>query len=141
MTPPNLSLPTGPIEKEEYEDEYGTHDNEISDKPIKHLRELKLLSNAFKLIPLSDSEFTSKLIIRVPKDCVGCSVALYISALGGSTVPLEIEKVGNGLKIGGTSKNEIRGFDLHKDGLNTIYFTPVNRSINYSLVPKAYETR
>lgn len=141
VTPPNHMLSTGPIEKEEYEDEHGTHDNEISDEPINHLRELKLLSNAFKLIPLSDSEFTSKLIIRVPKDCVGCSVALYISALGGGSIPLEIEKVSNGLKIDGTFKNEIRGFDLHKDCPNTIYFTPVNRSINYSLVPKAYETR
>lgn len=149
-TPPTPPRPTPPIddftqngriEKDEYETEDGNHDNEVGDKEVKHLRELKLLPKDFKLIPLSDSEFTSKLIIRSPKDCVGCSLALYISTLGGGTVPLELEKVGNGLSINGENNNEIRGFDLHKEGANIIYFTPVNKSINYSLSPKAYETR
>lgn len=139
--PPSDKLPNGSIKKDELETENGNHENQVSDEPITHLRELRLLPRAFKLIPLSDSEYTCKLIIRSPKDCVGCSVALYISALGGKSLPLELEKVGDGLSIVGNNKNEIRGFDLQKDSANIIYFTPVNKSINYSLVPKAYETR
>ncbi|MDE6648911.1 MAG: hypothetical protein K2K45_03170 [Muribaculaceae bacterium] len=144
-TPPRPKPPiekfSGRIEKDEFESENGNHNSEVGNNEVKHLRELKLLPSAFKLIPLSDSEFTSKLIIRSPKDCVGCSLALYISTLGGGNVPLELEKVEAGLYICGENNNEIRGFNLYKDQANIIYFTPVNKSINYSLSPNAYETR
>lgn len=141
-TPSDDDIPNDPIEKDEFEDENGNNENPVSDQPVAHFREIKLLPNAFKLIPLTDSEYTAKLIIRSPKDCFGCSLALYISALGKEKIiPLEIEKVSEGLSIAGNRKNEIRGFDLHKDGANIIYFTPVIKAINYSLVPKAYETK
>lgn len=132
---------SGDIKKGEFESENGNTEAGVSEQPVKRLRELRLYPRDFKLIPMTDSEYTHKLIIRPHKDCVGCSLALYISAIGNSGTPLELEKVGDGLTIAGEESNEIQGFDLHKDVANIIYFTPINKALNYSLIPKAYETR
>ena len=108
------------------------------EKPTgKHMREIKLDGNCRRLIPLHDGEFACKLAIKVPADYENCKLALFIQGIAGK-FPLELKRVSNEYKIEGVDRNEISGFDLSKDCVNIIKFTPIESIKNYSLIIEAY---
>lgn len=103
----------------------------------KHMKEIKLAGNCRRLIPLHDGEFACKLAITVPTDYENCKLALFIQGIAGK-FPLELKRASNGYRIEGVNRNEISGFDLSKDGVNIIKFTPIESIKNYSLIIEAY---
>lgn len=103
----------------------------------KHMKEIKLDGNCRRLIPLHDGEFACKLAIKVPTDYENCKLALFIQGIAGK-FPLELKRVSDDCKIEGIDRNEISGFDLSKDCINTIKFTPIESIKNYSLIIEAY---
>lgn len=103
----------------------------------KHMTEIKLDGRNRRLIPLHDGEFACKLVIRVPQDYESCRLILSVQGVAGQ-VPLELRRVSAGCKISGQDNNEIVGFDLHKDVVNEVRFTPVESLKNYTLIIKAY---
>ena len=103
----------------------------------KHMTEIKLDGRSRRLVPLHDGEYACKLVIRVPQDYESCRLILSVQGVSGQ-VPLELRRVSSGCRISGGEKNEIVGFDLYKDVVNEIRFTPVESLKNYSLIIKAY---
>jgi hypothetical protein len=103
----------------------------------KHMKEIRLDGRSRRLIPLHDGEYACKLVIRVPQDYESCRFVLAVQGVSGQ-VPLELRRVSAGCKISGIENNEIVGFNLKKDVLNEIRFTPVESQKNYSLIIKAY---
>lgn len=103
----------------------------------KHMTEIKLDGRNRRLIPLHDGEYACKLVIRVPQDYESCRLVLSVQGVAGQ-VPLELKRVSSGCKISGDYNNEIVGFNLKKDIINEVRFTPVESIKNYSLIIKAY---
>lgn len=103
----------------------------------KHMTEIKLDGRNRRLIPLHDGEFACKLVIRVPQDYESCRLILSVQGVAGQ-VPLELRRVSAGCKISGQDNNEIVGFDLYKDVVNEVRFTPIESLKNYTLIIKAY---
>ena len=103
----------------------------------KHMTEIKLDGRNRRLIPLHDGEFACKLVIRVPQNYESCRLILSVQGVAGQ-VPLELRRVSAGCKISGQDNNEVVGFDLHKDVVNEVRFTPVESLKNYTLIIKAY---
>lgn len=115
-------------------DETETGENNSKGKQTK---EIKLSAGSKHLMPCHDGEYALKLALKVPKDYEGCSVVLQVQGVNGK-MPLEIKRVPDGYKIGGQSDNIISGFDLSKDGVNIIRFTPKEYVKNYTLIITAY---
>ena len=103
----------------------------------KHMVEIKLDGRNRRLIPLHDGEFACKLVIRVPQDYESCRLVLSVQGVSGQ-MPLELRRVSSGCKITGEGNNEIVGFNLYKDVINEVRFTPTESIKNYTLIIKAY---
>ncbi len=103
----------------------------------KHMVEIKLDGQNRRLIPLHDGEFACKLVIRVPQDYESCRLVLSVQGVSGQ-MPLELRRVSSGCKITGEGNNEIVGFNLYKDVINEVRFTPTESIKNYTLIIKAY---
>lgn len=122
---------------------YHNTPQEDEESPILHKRkvEFDIRPADIKLIPTPTGEFSYKLKIRTSRDRLDCSLSLSVLGLGKKPVPLKLERVSSGCKITGEESNTIQGFDLLADSENILYFTPKEKALSYTLIPKAYETK
>lgn len=118
----------------------GTEDNgdiDSNSNEGKELREIKL-SNANKMLkPCRDGQYALVLGLKSNRDYADCSVMLMVQGESG-LVALEIKNVANGMKISGIKNNIISGFELVKNELFCIKFTPKEVVTNYSLKITVY---
>lgn len=112
-------------------------ESEENEPDGKKIRPIILDAGSKHLMPCHDGQFALKLAIRVPKNYYSCSLVLQVQGLSGK-MPLELESVSGNLKIGGLFNNEISGFDLQKDQVNIIKFTPKESVKNFTLIISAY---
>ena len=103
----------------------------------KELREIKM-SNANKMLkPCRDGQYALVLGLKANRNYADCSVMLMVQGESG-LVALEIKSVANGMKISGIKNNIISGFELVKNELLCIKFTPKEVVTNYSLKITVY---
>lgn len=135
-TPPVIP-PEKPQDGEIESGEGNDEGNEFEDKPKgSHMKEIRLDGRNKKVKPLHDGEYACELLLRVPNNYVGCKLVIEVQGVRG-TMPLELKRVSVGT-INIAAPNEIVGFDLSKDTINSIKFTPKENVRNFGLVIKAY---
>lgn len=96
------------------------------------------MSNANKMLkPCRDGQYALVLGLKANRNYADCSVMLMVQGESG-LVALEIKSVANGMTISGIKNNIISGFELVKNELLCIKFTPKEVVTNYSLKITVY---